>query len=100
MRRRLELRDLRSLERKSMYSIFHPLDPNERLPRELILEGRRQSWFYERRRLWFTGFAYLPFLLSGVIVMASFGIQPLVAFAIAGVAFVGVFVYVLKESLG
>lgn len=24
-----------------MYSIFAPLDPNERLPRELLLEGRR-----------------------------------------------------------
>ena len=41
MPRRLELRDLRSLERPSMYSIFHPLDPNERLPRELLLESRR-----------------------------------------------------------
>ena len=41
MRRRLELRDLRSLERPSMYSIFHPLDPDERLPRELLLESRR-----------------------------------------------------------
>jgi len=38
---RLELRDLRSLERRSMYSIFHPLDPDERLPRELLVEGKR-----------------------------------------------------------
>lgn len=38
---RLEERDLRSLDRRSMYSIFAPLDPNERLPRELLLEGRR-----------------------------------------------------------
>src|SRR5260370_424257 len=44
MGRRTELRDLRSLERRSMYSIFHPLDMNERLPRELILEGRRHRW--------------------------------------------------------
>ena|SRR5438874_1238470 len=41
MARRLELTELRSLERQSMYSIFHPLDPEERLPRELLLEGRR-----------------------------------------------------------
>jgi hypothetical protein len=34
-------RDLRSLDRRSMYSIFAPLDANERLPRELILEGKR-----------------------------------------------------------
>jgi len=31
-------RDLRSLDRRSMNSIFAPLDPNERLPRELLLE--------------------------------------------------------------
>jgi hypothetical protein len=30
--------DLRSLNRKGMYSIFGPLDPNERLPRELLYE--------------------------------------------------------------
>jgi hypothetical protein len=34
-------RDLRSLDRRSMYSIFAPLDANERLPRELIMEGKR-----------------------------------------------------------
>jgi hypothetical protein len=33
--------DLRSLERKSMYAIFSPLDPEERLPREMVEEGRR-----------------------------------------------------------
>src|SRR3989440_575555 len=42
MTRRLEERDLRSLERRSMYAIFHPLDVEERLPRELIHEGGRQ----------------------------------------------------------
>jgi hypothetical protein len=31
--------DLRSLNRKSMYAIFAPLDPNERLPRELLYDG-------------------------------------------------------------
>jgi hypothetical protein len=36
-----EERDLRSLDRRSMYSIFAPLDANERLPRELIMEGKR-----------------------------------------------------------
>lgn len=30
--------DLRSLNRRSMYSIFAPLDPKERLPRELLDE--------------------------------------------------------------
>jgi len=38
--------DLPSLNRKSMHPIFAPMDPNERLPRELIDEGpppRRMS---------------------------------------------------------
>jgi hypothetical protein len=34
-------RDLRSLDRRSMHSIFAPLDPDERLPRELLLERSR-----------------------------------------------------------
>ena len=38
-------RDLRSLDRRSMNSIFAPLDPNERLPRELLLERTRFNPF-------------------------------------------------------
>jgi|ERR671934_1108272 hypothetical protein len=93
MRRRLELRDLRSLERRSMYSIFHPLDVNERLPRELILEGRRYRWL-ELRHLEILGFVYLPLLILTVVILGSFSM--LVAFAVAGVAFAGVFAYVLS----
>lgn len=36
----LEERDLRSLERASMYSIFGPLDENEPVPRRLQLEDK------------------------------------------------------------
>ena len=54
-------RDLRSLERRSMYAIFAPLDPNERLPRELILEGRRHRTL-GRREL--AGALWLPVLFS------------------------------------
>jgi hypothetical protein len=32
----------RSLERRSMYSIFAPLDPNEPLPREVRYESQRR----------------------------------------------------------
>jgi hypothetical protein len=32
----------RSLDRRSMYSIFAPLDPNEPLPRELLYESQRR----------------------------------------------------------
>ena len=42
-----------------MYSIFHPLDVNERLPRELLLEGRRNRWL-DMRHLQVIGFLYLP----------------------------------------
>ena len=95
MRHRLELRDLRSLERRSMYSIFHPLDPNERLPRELILEGRRYR-FFDLRFMELLGFGYLPALILGVVLLTSAGVQPLAAFGIAGVVFLGVFVYIAK----
>jgi TRAP-type mannitol/chloroaromatic compound transport system permease large subunit len=95
MRRRLELRDLRSLERRSMYSIFHPLDVDERLPRELILEGRRYRWL-ELRHIEILGFVYLPLLILTVVVLGSFSMA--LAFAVAGVAFAAVFAYVLSAK--
>jgi len=53
----LEERDLRSLELRSMYSIFAPLDGNERLSRELQLDdesnptqaGKLAVWGFWRR---------------------------------------------------
>ncbi len=38
-----------------MYSIFHALDPNERLPRELILEARRYRWVSRGKLFTFVG---------------------------------------------
>jgi hypothetical protein len=55
-----EERDLRSLDRRRMYSIFAPLDPNERLPRELIIEGKRHRTL-GRREL--AGALWLPTIL-------------------------------------
>jgi len=95
MRRRLELRDLRSLDRRSMYSIFHPLDVNERLPRELLLEGKRYRWL-EMRHLQIVGFLYLPALILAVVVLGSASLNLLLAFAVAGVALLGIFLYVLS----
>ena len=77
-----------------MYSIFHPLDPDERLPRELILEGKRHRMI-GMRFMELLGFIYLPTLVLGVVVMASLGIKPLVAFGMVGLLFVGLFVYVI-----
>ncbi|TMD96577.1 MAG: hypothetical protein E6I72_09020 [Chloroflexi bacterium] len=54
----LEERDLRSLERRSMYSIFAPLDGDDGLSRELALDdkanptraGELAVWGFLRRR--------------------------------------------------
>jgi hypothetical protein len=97
-RRRLELRDLRSLERRSMYSIFHPLDPNERLPRELIFEGRRYRFLEKRAVLTWVGVLYLPALMLTVVVLGSLSLGALAAFGIAGLALVGVYVYVASAK--
>jgi len=93
MGRRLELRDLRSLERRSMYSIFHPLDPNERLPRELILEGRRHR-LMDIRHLELAAALYLPALIVSIIALGAIHLSPVAAFVIAGVLLIafGVFV--------
>ena len=55
-----EARELRSLDRRSMYSIFAPLDANERLPRELILEAKRQRTLGRRELI---GALWLPAIL-------------------------------------
>jgi hypothetical protein len=55
---RLTERDLRSLERRSMYSIFAPLEDDEHLSRELRIEdesnpteaGRLAVWGFLKRR--------------------------------------------------
>ncbi len=62
-----EERELRSLDRRSMYSIFAPLDADERLPRELILEGKRHR-IIGRREL--AGALWLPTLFL-IVVIAS-----------------------------
>lgn len=81
-----------------MYSIFHPLDVNERLPRELIIEGRRYRWL-DRRMLDVVGFLYLPALILAIVVMGSANLSLLLAFAIAGLAFIGVFAYIVSVSV-
>jgi hypothetical protein len=97
MGRRLELRDLRSLERRSMYSIFHPLDPDERLPRELILEGRRYRFLERGTLLTLVGVLYLPVLILAVIVLGSSRLGMVAGFATAGVALLAVYLYVISS---
>jgi hypothetical protein len=95
MGRRLELRDLRSLERRSMYSIFHPLDPNERLPRELILEGRRHR-LMEIRHLEIAAALYLPALIGVIVALGAIQLNPVIAFIVAGVLLAGFFAFILR----
>jgi len=79
-----------------MYSIFHPLDPNERLPRELMLEGRPHRLFEIQSLLTWVGVLYLPVLLLTVVVMGSLNINVVVAFGVAGLGLLGVYLYVLS----
>jgi hypothetical protein len=81
-----------------MYSIFHPLDPNERLPRELIIESRRYRFLEKRALLTWVGVLYLPMLMLTVVVLGSMNVGALVAFGIAGVALLAVYVYVASAK--
>ena len=81
-----------------MYSIFHPLDPNERLPRELILEGRRFRHLETGTLLSIVGVLYLPALMLSIIVMGSLQMGMVVAFGIAGLALLGVYLYVVSAG--
>jgi|SRR6266480_660404 hypothetical protein len=97
MGRRLELRDLRSLERRSMYTIFHPLDPNERLPRELLLEGRRHR-LMDIRHLEIAAALYLPALIAAIVALGALNLNPVIGFILAGVLLAGFYVFVLKAK--
>src|SRR5260370_24203183 len=79
----------RSLERRSMYSIFARLDPNERLPRELILEGKRHRRI-GMRWIELGAVFYLPALMLAVVLLGSAGLNPAIPFAVAGVVVLGV----------
>src|ERR1700682_1335370 len=85
-------RDLRSLERSSMYSIFAPLDANERLPRELLMEAKRHKTL-GRREL--AGALWLPalFLILGLIAWAR--VDALEAFSLIALLYAGFWVFVL-----
>ncbi len=77
-----------------MYSIFHPLDPNERLPRELILEGRRHR-LMDIRHLEIAAALYLPALIAAIIGLGAIHLNPVIAFILAGLLLIGFFAYVV-----
>lgn len=85
-------RDLRSLERKSMYSIFAPLDADERLPRELIMEGKRHRTL-GRREL--AGALWLPTLFLIVVLLGRARMNGPAALGLIASAYVGFWAFVL-----
>ncbi|HEV2029697.1 MAG TPA: hypothetical protein VGS16_14410 [Candidatus Dormibacteraeota bacterium] len=85
-------RDLRSLERRSMYSIFAPLDANEQLPRELILEAKRHKTL-GRREL--AGAMWLPALFVIVALVGSAGVNALAAVTVIALLYAGFWAFVL-----
>jgi hypothetical protein len=87
-----EERDLRSLERRSMYSIFAPLDANERLPRELILEAKRHKTL-GRREL--AGALWLPALFMIIALISWARVSALEAFGLVGLLYAGFWAFVL-----
>jgi hypothetical protein len=77
-----------------MYSIFHPLDPNEPLPRELLLEGRRHR-LMDIRHLEIAGALYLPALILGILAFGAVHMSLVVAFILAGLLLAGFFAFVV-----
>ena len=85
-------RDLRSLERRSMYSIFAPLDANERLPRELLMEAKRHKTL-GRREL--AGALWLPALFLMVAMISWARVNALAAFSVIALLYAGFWAFVL-----
>jgi hypothetical protein len=92
-----EERDLRSLDRRSMYSIFAPLDENERLPRELILEARRHKNL-GRREL--AGALWLPALIVILSLISWARVDVAMAFGGVGLLYAGFWAFVLLGERG
>lgn len=95
-RQRMRGPSLRSMNRRSMDSTFGPLDPGERLPRELLDErpSPRGMSFLARRNYWpgrkeLAAAAWLP---ASILLMmaASLGwLHPLLALGAAGLVAIG-----------
>jgi hypothetical protein len=85
--------DLRSLDRRSMYSIFAPLDPDERLPRELLLEAKRAR-AVGRREL--AGILWLPVLCAIFLLSDWAKLNALAGVAMIGAALTGLLALALS----
>jgi len=76
-----------------MYSIFAPLDPEERLPRELLLEAKRHR-SVGRREL--AGALWLPAL--ALVMTAGVHLGAGITLAAIAVLFVGLSVFALSDK--
>jgi len=92
---RLQERDLRSLERASMYSIFGPLDPNEALPRELLLEAKRYRQV-GRREL--AGALWLPAVVLVMVAGAWKELDGGEALGALALVFLGLVAFALSDE--
>jgi hypothetical protein len=81
---------MRSLDRRRMYEIFAPLDADERLPRELLLEGRRYRSLGRREA---AGVLWLPSLLLMLYVVSWLGLSGPAAIAVAASVLVGLVLF-------
>jgi hypothetical protein len=81
MRAQVRETDMRSLDRRRMYEIFAPLDVDERLPRELVMDGRRFKSLGRREA---AGILWLPSLLLSLTAVKWMGGSAPVALATAG----------------
>lgn len=84
MRTQIREADMRSLDRRRLYEIFAPLDPDERLPRELLMEQRR---FRSVGRREVAGLLWLPSLLVSLTILSWMGGGGLAAVGLAGALF-------------
>jgi hypothetical protein len=90
MRTQVRETDMRSLERRRMYEIFAPLDPDERLPRELLMEQRR---FRSVGRREVAGLVWLPALLISLSFLSWLGGGAPVAIGVAAVLFASLWLF-------
>ena len=81
---------LRSLERKSMESIFAPLDANEPLPRELLKDARR----YKTLGRWeLAGALWLPALVAVLFLAAWSDVGTTMTLGAVGLLLLGFVVF-------
>jgi hypothetical protein len=90
MRAQVRESDMRSLDRRRMYEIFAPLDADERLPRELLIEQRR---FRSVGRRELAGFLWLPSLLVSLSAVSWVGGGAPAAFGVIVAVLAGLWLF-------